>query len=346
MSDKKRATPTVSIIIVNFNGLKHLNKCLSSVLKTEYSNFEIVLVDNGSSDGSVDYVKKNFAVERLKLIELPQNRGFAEGNNSGVKKARGKYIVLLNNDTEVDSEWLTPLVNTMESDAGIGAAQPKILLMNRRNRFDSAGNFINLIGSSYALGLLQVDKGQFDSTNEIFYAKGAAMITTKTLWEELGGLDPILFLSFEDTDFCWRIWRHGYRVVFVPASRIYHVGFASTSKVPEIKRFHDTKNRLMILLKNLDAKQLALYSPLIISSFMVEFLLSWLRRDGEARPILKGMGWVVLHFRKVWSRRVIARSQSEISSNDIMKKFLKAMPFLKRVETRTMYKTLKLGGII
>lgn len=147
MSDKKRATPTVSIIIVNFNGLKHLNKCLSSVLKTEYSNFEIVLVDNGSSDGSVDYVKKNFAVERLKLIELPQNRGFAEGNNSGVKKARGKYIVLLNNDTEVDSEWLTPLVNTMESDAGIGAAQPKILLMNRRNRFDSAGNFINLIGS-------------------------------------------------------------------------------------------------------------------------------------------------------------------------------------------------------
>jgi len=139
--------PLVSIIIVNFNDKRHLYRCLSSILKSEYPSFEIIVVDNGSTDGSVELVKKLFGNNpRIKLIQNERNLGPAAGRNIGAEVAKGRYLAFLDNDTEVNPKWLKEAVKVMESDLTIGAAQCKLLLMGHRNRFDYAGDYLSPYG--------------------------------------------------------------------------------------------------------------------------------------------------------------------------------------------------------
>jgi GT2 family glycosyltransferase len=297
--------PSVSVIIVNFNNKKFLEKCLGSVFRSEYPNLEVVFVDNASTDGSVDFVKERFGrTSSLKIVQNSKNLGFAEGNTSGMKLASSQYFVLLNNDTEVDKNWLLELIRVMESDHSIGAAQCKLISMNLRKQMDSAGGFIDRFGFPLERGEHEEDRGQYDNQDEIFYAKGAGFAVRRCLLDEIGSFDKDYFLYYEETDLCWRIWLRGYRIVFAHKSVVYHQGFASIFDTETRRKltyaYLGTKNQIMTLLKNYELSNLVKYVPAVIF-LKTLFDFATFRSDRFMR--VRGILYVIRNLDKIWIKR-------------------------------------------
>ena len=248
--------PRVSIIIVTWNGLHLLKQCLPSVVATDYPNLEIIIADNASTDGTETWVRKHYP--SIRVIRHPENLGFSAGNNRAIEQATGKYIVLLNNDVEVPSNWLWPLVQAMEADPLIGAAQPKFLQFEKRNWFEysgAAGGYMDKYGYPFNRGRLfftvEKDIGQYDTSTNIFWATGAAMMLRKSALDQVGLLDEIFYLHMEEIDLCWRLQRAGYRIRSVPTSQIYHIGGASLPRTNAQKLYYNFRNSLLLLYKNL-----------------------------------------------------------------------------------------------
>ena len=259
--------PLVSVVILNWNGKHFLKNCLSSVLNSDYPNFEIIFVDNASIDGSVEYVLKNFGFDkRLKVIKNNKNLGYTGGNNVGIKYAKGKYVVLLNNDTKVEPSWLRELVKVMELNPDVGIAQSKLLLLNNPRLIDCAGGFIDPFGYGYERGHLEKDKGQYDKVDNIFYSKGASIIIRREILKKVGLFDEDFFMYFDEADLCWRVWLAGYRVVLCPTSIVYHMSEGVTGSLEgKIRRFYYiTRNSLTSMIKNYSFKSLIKYLPIRI----------------------------------------------------------------------------------
>lgn len=318
--------PLVSVVILNYNGRRFIETCLKSVLNdTFYSNFEVILIDNASTDGSIELVKRRFERDpRLIIVRNNKNLGFAEGNNVGVRYARGEYIVFLNSDTVVDNNWLTELVKVMNSDQIIGAAQSKLLLLRQPEYLDSAGDYIDYYGLPIRRGggWKEKDYGQYNHIEEIFSARGAAMIVRRSVISEVGLFDPKFFLSYEDIDLCWRIRLRGYKVVFVPKSVIYHLGEASSPPADSPQKiFHMTKNHIATMLKNSPTKSLEKYNPLsLITLFMIMDLI-------KRRPILfmvriKAIVWIIRNFKYVWRERVKTQIHIRKCRNEMVMKYM------------------------
>lgn len=255
--------PLVSIIIINWNGLSDTLVCLASLRKTTYPNFEAIVLDNGSKKNEAVVIHKNFG-EFAKVSRSKKNKGFTGGNNWAIKKVKGKYVVLLNNDTTVKPGWLTHLVDVMEADKQIMVAQPKILLMKEKTRFDyagAAGGFVDRYGYPFTQGrifeTLEEDRGQYDHIRDIFWTSGAAMIFRTNLISKVRGLfDDNFFNYMEEIDFCWRVWNKGFRVVVIPKSVVYHRVAGSARRVLFKKRFWEHRNNLLLLAKNLPKDQI------------------------------------------------------------------------------------------
>jgi GT2 family glycosyltransferase len=268
--------PLVSIITLNLNGLADTLECLTSLKKTVYPNYEILVIDNGSEQNEAKLIKEKFG-NFVKTFRFKKNKGFTGGNNWALTKTRGKYIVLLNNDTTVEPTWLNPLVSTMEADKKIAVSQPKIRWMKDKKYFDyagAAGGFIDKYGYPFTRGrifdTLEKDNGQYDDFCNIFWASGAAAIIRKEVIKEVGGLfSQNLYNYMEEIDFCWRAWNKGYRVTFVPNSVVYHKVAATARKIPFKKRFWEHRNNLFILTRNLDRHQLIKILPV---RFLLELL--------------------------------------------------------------------------
>jgi GT2 family glycosyltransferase len=325
MSKGAHLQPLVSIIVLNYNGKRFLDDCFSTLFATDYENFEVILVDNGSTDGSVEYVKKRFREPRLKVLALDRNYGFAQGNNKGIEKASGDYVVLLNNDTRVHKKWLRELVKVMGSDRNIGAAQPKLLLDDEIH-IDAAGGFLDYFGRVYQRGVFEEDRGQYDRVDEIFYAKGAAAMFKRKVLREVGVLDPDYFIYYEETDLCWRIWLRGYKIVYVPSSVVYHKGGATmgTKRSPEAI-FSDRKNHITTLIKNYSLRNLARYLPPILTRmllFSVKLALKG-RRD-MAAAYLKAIIWNIVNLRELWKKRMYVQHViRRVSDKEVMRVMLK-----------------------
>lgn len=243
--------PLVSIIIVNYNGYDVLVPCIKSLQKLDYPNFEIIIVDNGSDDASIDFIK-NLKIKNVSLIQSTENLGFAGGNNLALTKAKGEYLLLLNNDTVVPSNLLTALVDKLEQDPTIGALQPKIKFMDDPKRLDNAGAFLNRLGLTVHWGFGEIDRDEFDHEAEIFSAKGACLLTRSSLVKHIGLFDDHFGSYFEESDFCWRVWLAGFRVIYYPKVSILHkVGFTSEKMDTVFVMLHSTKNRIFSLFKNL-----------------------------------------------------------------------------------------------
>jgi GT2 family glycosyltransferase len=243
--------PLVSVIIVNFNGLSVLKPCLESLLKSDYPNYEIIVVDNGSADQSVKYLEK-VSFKNVKVITSETNVGFAGGNNLGLSEVEGKYLLLLNNDTLVPKNLLSVLVDKMESDKTVGALQPKIKFMDQPEILDNAGAYLNVLGLTTHWGFGEKDRAEFDQEKEIFSAKGACLMTRMDIVNKVGLFDDNFGSYFEESDFCWRVWLSGYRVIYFPAVSILHkVGFTSEKMDTVVVMLHSTKNRIFSLYKNL-----------------------------------------------------------------------------------------------
>lgn len=298
-----KSNPLVSIIVLNYNGKQFLDVCLSSLLESNYPNYEVIFVDNCSTDGSYDFVQTHFKSERLRMRKLDNNYGFSVGNNIGAESAKGSYLVFLNPDTKVDSEWLDHLVYVLDSDQSIGVAQPKLLLMDKLH-FDSAGGFINPYGLVSIRGAGEKDVGQYEQVSEIFYAKGATLIIRRDLWQKLGGFDPTFFTYFEETDLCWRAHKFGQKVVYVPKSIVYHAGGGVLNDIPYHVKYHEAKGRLTILVKNHSLKNVFRYVPLTICMHLFNIVHQLYHgHKFSSLAICKATFWCVFNFRKMWVLR-------------------------------------------
>jgi len=337
---------------LNYNGkrslAKLLDECLFSVLKTDYSNFEVIFVDNGSTDGSVKYVKNLVGKNpRVKIIALDKNYGFTGGNNLGCKyiNTSTEYIVFLNTDAVVKPDWLKKLLKVMEGDKNIGAAQPSIL--NPDGSFQWAG-LITIFADVTSL-----EKPKND-VFEITYASGAALIIRRIVWEEIGGFNEDYFLYFDDADLSWRVWLRGFRVVCISQAQVYHYGSMTKKRFKRrlMSFFHDVKNRYYSMLSNYELVNAVKYTTIRfmgdVSACLVNIVLSTVRRDesraANAMAYLKAFVYIFTNMRRIalWRRKV--QSSRRIRDRELIDRaFLKPKPclpfrilrFLKRIGLKT-----------
>jgi GT2 family glycosyltransferase len=325
--------PLVSVVIVNYNGAEFIYNCIKSVLCSQYKNIEIIIVDNMSSDKSLDIVRISFPDRRIKVIRNYKNFGYAGGTNIGYKNSIGQYIVLLNVDTIVHPNWLDKILPVMISDTTIGAVQPKLLSLDDYNTYDSAGDYIDFFGFSFRRGgdWSEKDRGQYSSVEEIFCARGAALVTTRELIEQIGLLDEALFISYEDVDFCWRVRLYGKRIVYVPKSIVYHKGGGTISKQSVKIHLHTTKNRYLCLIKNYDKWNMIKYAlfPLVVEILTGYFLLGpFLFRSKNKLLAIHGKlfayHWIFSKRSElIKSRNYIQRNVRKVPDSIIMKRMVK-----------------------
>lgn len=252
----------VSIVILNWNGEEMLRTFLPSVLFCSMGqDVEVCVADNGSTDGSCELVSREFPAVRL--IQLDQNYGFAEGYNRALEEVEAEYVVLLNSDVEVTPDWLKPLVEFMDAHPEVGACQPKILSQRNREYFEyagAAGGFIDKLGYPFCRGRIfeqiEKDNGQYDTELPIFWATGAALFIRQQVYHKVGGLDGRFFAHMEEIDLCWRLRSRGYGIYCIPSSTVYHVGGATLKKENPRKTFLNFRNNLLMLYKNLPEKEL------------------------------------------------------------------------------------------
>ena len=257
-----RSSPTVTIITLNWNGLSDTENCLRSVFEHTKENIDVIVWDNGSRDDEASASEKTFG-NRVHVHRSPTNVGITGGYNGAAKLAQGEYLVFLNNDAEVTAGWLGPLLQRMESDATVGACQPKIRSWYTRDRFDysgACGGFLDRFGYPFTRGrifsAMEEDRGQYDEPMDIHWASAACMMVRKTSWDELGGVDDGFFVYMDEIDLCWRLRLRGHRIVCLPQSTAYHKGAATMKKFPARKRFFEHRNNLLMLLKNLPTADL------------------------------------------------------------------------------------------
>ncbi|MDZ7719486.1 MAG: glycosyltransferase family 2 protein [Balneolaceae bacterium] len=247
---------SVSIIIVTWNALNHLRKFLPSVAATNYTNFEIIIANNASDDGTVNWVEENYP--DCKVITFDRNYGYAAGNNRAVKYASGEILIFLNNDVQTDPNWLIGLNNVFQ-DPSVGIAQPKLRSAQNKDYFEyagAAGGFIDWMGYTFCKGRLmnhvEKDAGQYDTSGDIFWASGAAFAIRKELFQKSGGFDEDFEFHMEEIDLCWRCLKRGEKIRYVPGSVVYHLGGGSLAHGSPRKVFYNYRNNLLMLLKNLD----------------------------------------------------------------------------------------------
>lgn len=248
--------PEVSVVILNWNGLKYLKKFLPSVCASTYPNLEIVVGDNASTDGSVQFLQENYP--QVRIISNDRNYGFAGGYNRVLSQLNSDYFILLNSDVEVEAGWIEPLIRLMETDPEIAAAQPKILSQANKDLFEyagAAGGYIDRYGYPFCRGRIfdtvEADNGQYDTASEIFWASGAAFFIKRKNWIETGGFDEDFFAHMEEIDLCWRMKNQGYRIMYCPNSSVYHVGGGTLDAENPYKTYLNFRNNLVLLQKNL-----------------------------------------------------------------------------------------------
>ena len=251
------AAPPVSIIIVSWNAKSVVQKCLPSVVATDYPNLEIIFADNASTDGTAAWIAREYP-EEVKIVRHPENELFCRGNNAALPHATGRFVVLLNNDVEVPPGWLHPLVDAATQAPDVAAVQPKMLQYDDRERFEyagAAGGLLDRAGYPFTRGRLfdtmERDRGQYDDARNVFWATGAALLLRRSALDEVGLLDERFEMHMEEIDLCWRLQRHGYRVRVAPESTVYHIGGASLPQSSPRKTYYNFRNSLLMLYKNL-----------------------------------------------------------------------------------------------
>jgi GT2 family glycosyltransferase len=262
--------PKVDIILVNWNRADLTIECLRSLKAIDNPDHELIIVDNASTDGSAGVLKSSFPDARLFVND--RNLGFAGGNNVGVRYAvdnNADYVLLLNNDTEVDPRFLSELVAATEADPKIGIAGSKIYYFSEPRRLWYAGGSVDLwTGDTHHIGENELDSGQYDVAKDTDYVSGCAMLIKRRVLEEIGLLDERMFLYYEDSDYCTRARRHGYRVVYVPSSLVWHKVSSTTGKVKDLQLFYGTRNMLIFEKRNAGLLRLSVFLPYYFGKFI------------------------------------------------------------------------------
>jgi len=265
---KNDSSPLVSIIILNYNAGNLLLNCVDSVFKSTYPNFEVLVVDNISTDNSHVICKEKF--EKIHLIKNKENLGYCEGNNVGIRNADGEFIVILNPDTIVEPDWLNHLMSAY-SKFGEGLYQPKFFSLNEKLVLQSTGNMLHIFGFGFARDKGKINDKKMESVEKINYASGTCLFTSKIVLDKIGLLDPFLFLYHDDLDLGWRAAQIGINSFYVPQSIIYHAESYSI-KWSSKKFYWLERNRKYCLLTHYSKET---YSKMRLSLFLIDVCV-WL----------------------------------------------------------------------
>jgi GT2 family glycosyltransferase len=251
-----------SIVILNWNGIQYIRQFLPLVIEhSKIPDIEIVLVDNCSTDNSIQFVKTDFP--DIKIIQLEQNYGFAQGYNKSLKQLDSEYYIILNSDVEVSKTWIEPVLEYMDSNPDVGACMPKLRGYDNRDCFEysgAAGGFIDKYGYPFCRGRifesLEKDNGQYDNIENIFWATGACLfVRAQTFWKA-GGFDARFFAHMEEIDLCWRMKLNGKKIIYFPFVSVFHVGGGALPKENPHKTYLNFRNNLFLLFKNLPSDKL------------------------------------------------------------------------------------------
>lgn len=245
---------TVAVVILNWNGKAHLQSFLPSVVENSVDAI-VYLADNCSTDDSIEFVKTNYP--EIRIIENPENGGFAKGYNQALAHLEEDYFVLLNSDVEVSKNWIAPVIELLENSEKIVIAQPKIRSYLQKEYFEyagAAGGFIDYLGYPFCRGrifqTMEKDNGQYDDRVEIFWATGACMFIKASVFKELNGFDERYFAHMEEIDLCWRAKNIGYQVYYEPNSTVFHLGGGTMQNTNPRKTYLNFRNSLLTLYKN------------------------------------------------------------------------------------------------
>lgn len=318
--------PLVSVIIPHFNGREILRNCLEALKKTEYQNKEVIIVNNASTDGSVDDIHHFFPGARV--VNNEKNLGYAGGCNSGLANASGKYVLFLNNDTVFGREWLSILVEACEKDEKIAACQPKILSQTDREMFDyagAAGGLIDVLGYPFARGrlffTLEKDEKQYDADGNIFWASGTATLIRKSVLDEAGTFDEDFFAHMEEIDLNWRMHLAGYRVVAVPEAIVYHNAGSTLKPDSPEKIYLNHRNSLVMILKNYELKNLLWIIPVRVSLELLTLVYALLKLDfARLKGGLLALIYVLINFFRIIRKRKQVHRLRKVPDSEIFKK--------------------------
>ncbi len=275
----------ISVVIPNWNGERFLRGCLQSLREQTFKAFEVILVDNASTDGSLALVEREFP--EVKVVKLDRNLGLTGGANAGIKAAQGEVIALLNNDAEAHPNWLESLWDALQRHPEAGMAASKILLYDRRGIINSAGDFYRIDGVPGNRGVWEEDKGQYDREEYVFGACGGAAAYRKAMLEEIGLFDEDMFMYCEDVDLAWRAQIAGYRCIYTPEAVAYHR--LSATGGGRLASFYNGRNFIYVLAKDYPGSLFRKYWPLIIKAQLkiaADALRAW--RGEASRARLRG----------------------------------------------------------
>jgi GT2 family glycosyltransferase len=323
----------VSVVILNWNGKKFLEKFLPGVIEHSRNYADIIIADNASGDGSVEYLAANFP--EIRIIQNETNGGFAKGYNDALAQVNSEYYVLLNSDIEVTANWIEPVIAMMDADRRIAACQPKLLAYHNRTHFEyagAAGGFVDHYGYPFCRGRIfqeiEKDDGQYDQETEVFWATGACLFVRAELYHRFGGFDNDFFAHMEEIDLCWRLKNAGFKIMFCPGSLVYHVGGGTLPKQSSLKTYLNFRNNLTLIFKNIPSEK-------IFQTFFTRWALDWvaalkfLAGGGLADflAVLRAHWFFIFHLRsQIVKRRKI--SQSLVSG--VYKRNLVVEHFIKR----------------
>lgn len=318
--------PTVSVVVLNYNGKKWLKNCLESLNNLEYpkDKYEVILGDNASFDDSVEYVKKNFPWVRV--LEFNQNYGFCEGNNLCAKEAKGEYLIFLNNDTFVEKKWMKEFIKGVLSEKDVIACACKMLSLatiNGKKIINTAGGTIFPDGCGHYYGFLEQDSEKYNHPKYVGFACGAGVLIKKDFFLSTGGFDPYFYYTGEEVDLGMRVWMYGYKVLYVPSAIMYHVG-GGTDTVdgkgitsPSVESII-TRNKMYFILKNFEffdvLKGLILFFVRNLAMVIYNVIT---KNPNIIIAIIKGNILVVRDLIKKKKREEILKSRRNIKKNRV-----------------------------
>ncbi len=274
-----------TIVIPNFNGIGFLKDCLESLRIQSRQDFRVILVDNGSSDGSVEYVNTRYPEVEIRCF--PENRGFCEAVNEGIRMADTPYVILLNNDTICEATFVEVLVNAMETHPQYFSCASRMVQMHAPERMDNAGDYYCALGWAFAYGKNK-PAVNYREERDVFSACAGAAIYRSSVFEEIGLFDEVHFAYLEDIDVSWRARIAGYRCRYIPEAVVHHVGSATSGSVyNEFKTRYSSRNNIYLIYKNMPLLQIILNLPLLIAGFLVKTL--FFARKGFGKEYIAGL---------------------------------------------------------
>ncbi len=324
--------PLLSIIIPNWNGKHFLTECIDSLKEQTFQDFETILVDNGSTDGSTEFSEKRYG-QFLRILRNEENLGFAAGNNIGIRVARGKYIVLLNNDTRVDPHWLEELVKATGCDPAVGMWASKVCSYDRRNRIEGVGELIYWDGLCRARGQYEDDHGQYDALEEVLLPPGCGAMYRKSLFDGMGLFDEDFFAYADDTEIGIRARLAGWKCLYVPLAIVYHKSSGTAGQHSPLKAFYVERNRLWITIKYFPLPLLFLSLFFTIYRFAFQAFGALTHRGAAGRfteihsparlilILLKAYASGIHHLPRMWKKRRILRPLRKVSYGEIFSWF-------------------------